>query len=136
MLLFNSCTDEKLAPTREEFLTNSATKQWKLTRVVVNGNIRVSAACDLDNIYRFNANSEYSENEGSTTCDATAIGSDKFNGYWFFSKNKDSLRILNNNRVTEDQYKIDNILKNKLEVSFKSNVVGDDSTYYLTYEPF
>ncbi len=128
-----NCKDEPPAPTREEFLTGNSSKTWKISQLLVNDMQYTDTSCVDDDLYVFYSDQKYQRTEGATKC-SPDLPDVKFDGYWFFSKDKDMLYITNNNDTVNPVYRyiVNEILEDKLKITYRDSL---DYTYKITYIP-
>lgn len=141
-----SCEKQnEIAPTREEFLTgggNGGMKEWILDKIYEDGIdiTKTLTDCQRDNTLVFYENKDYRETEGANICPGNPpISMDST--FWSFSRYKQNIYIGKDKNHEYDSnpndplllktYNIDELLENKLEITYKSGL----KTYKETYIP-
>jgi hypothetical protein len=118
-------------PTKTQLISS---KNWKMIKTTysLNGAPEVDftgsyPSCALDNLYRFDANGNYSENEGTTKCDP-ADPKIISTGTWRFTKNDAKLKITKGTNVTE----MDIAELNSTKIVLKAGRINQGTPYITT----
>lgn len=71
-LILFSCKKDDDKTSKSSFLTNNSTKEWRISKVIINGEDATDDqdACSFDDVQRFFSDGRFEGDEGATKCNS------------------------------------------------------------------